>query len=97
MTTGTILIRFVCREVDPVIATGWHMILGGLPLLGLSLWGESQQWQNYMYELQNKIKTQREKIKEADQKEEKFRKKQLETEMEMKVMYNVQQRLIIEY
>jgi hypothetical protein len=51
---------------------------------------ESQQWQNYMYELQNKIKTQREKIKEADQKEEKFRKKQLETEMEMKVMYNVQ-------
>jgi hypothetical protein len=50
-----------------------------------------------MYELQNKIKTQREKIKEADQKEEKFRKKQLETEMEMKVMYNVQQRLIIEY
>jgi hypothetical protein len=58
---------------------------------------ESQQWQNYMYELQNKIKTQREKIKEADQKEEKFRKKQLETEMEMKVMYNVQQRLIIEY
>jgi hypothetical protein len=50
---------------------------------------ESQQWQNYMYELQNKIKTQREKIKEADQKEEKFRKKQLETEMEMKVMYNV--------
>jgi len=46
MTTGTILIRFVCREVDPVIATGWHMILGGLPLLGLSLWGESQQWQN---------------------------------------------------
>jgi hypothetical protein len=36
---------------------------------------ESQQWQNYMYELQNKIKTQREKIKEADQKEEKFRKK----------------------
>jgi len=51
---------------------------------------ESQQWQNYMYELQNKIKTQREKIKEADHKEEKFRKKQLETEMEMKVMYNVQ-------
>jgi hypothetical protein len=50
-----------------------------------------------MYELQNKIKTQREKIKEADHKEEKFRKKQLETEMEMKVMYNVQQRLIIEY
>jgi hypothetical protein len=58
---------------------------------------ESQQWQNYMYELQNKIKTQREKIKEADQKEEKFIKKQLETEKEMKVMYNVQQRLIIEY
>ena len=25
------------RYCDPVVATGWHMVLGGLPLLGLAL------------------------------------------------------------
>jgi len=44
MAAGTVMIRFVCRHADPVAATGWHMILGGLPLcLGSGLW-ESQQW-----------------------------------------------------
>ena len=33
MAIGTVLIRFACRHSDPVAATGWHMILGGLPLL----------------------------------------------------------------
>ncbi|MBW4560877.1 MAG: DMT family transporter [Mojavia pulchra JT2-VF2] len=46
MAVGTVLIRFVCRYVDPVTATGWHMILGGLPLWGASSVVESQQWQN---------------------------------------------------
>ncbi|MGB3137948.1 MAG: DMT family transporter [Nodosilinea sp.] len=45
MATGTILIRYVCRHVDPVVATGWHMVLGGLPLLGLSAVAEVQPWQ----------------------------------------------------
>jgi drug/metabolite transporter (DMT)-like permease len=46
MAVGTITIRFVSRHVDPLIATGWHMILGGIPLfLGSGFW-ESQQWQN---------------------------------------------------
>jgi drug/metabolite transporter (DMT)-like permease len=45
MATGTILIRYVCRHVDPVVATGWHMALGGLPLFGLSALGETQPWQ----------------------------------------------------
>ncbi|HIK46844.1 MAG TPA: DMT family transporter [Leptolyngbyaceae cyanobacterium M65_K2018_010] len=45
MATGTILIRYVCRHVDPVVATGWHMILGGLPLGVLSVLGEPQAWQ----------------------------------------------------
>jgi len=45
MATGTILIRYVCRYVDPVVATGWHMVLGGLPLLGLSCLGDVQPWQ----------------------------------------------------
>ena len=46
MAVGTILIRYVCRYTDPVVATGWHMILGGLPLLALSSSVESQQWIN---------------------------------------------------
>ncbi|WP_414551856.1 DMT family transporter [Anabaena sp. CCY 0017] len=46
MAVGTVMIRFVCRYADPVTATGWHMILGGLPLWGISSVRESQQWQN---------------------------------------------------
>lgn len=37
MAVGTILIRYVVRWADPVAATGWHMIIGGLPLVGLAL------------------------------------------------------------
>ena len=46
MAVGTVLIRFVCRYTDPVTATGWHMILGGLPLFALCAGVESQQWVN---------------------------------------------------
>ncbi len=46
MAVGTVLIRFVCRYADPVAATGWHMIIGGLPLWGMSSVVEFQQWQN---------------------------------------------------
>lgn len=45
MAVGTVLIRFVTRYADPVTATGWHMIIGGLPLWGASSLLESQQWQ----------------------------------------------------
>ena len=45
MAVGTILIRYVCRHVDPVVATGWHMIFGGLPLFALSGWYETPPWQ----------------------------------------------------
>jgi drug/metabolite transporter (DMT)-like permease len=49
MAVGTVMMPMVSTYVDPVIATGWHMILGGLPLfLGSSLW-ESQQWVNLNY------------------------------------------------
>lgn len=37
MAVGTVMVRWVARYCDPVVATGWHMILGGLPLLGLAL------------------------------------------------------------
>ncbi len=44
MAVGTILIPFITRYVDPVVATGWHMIIGGIPLaIGSLLW-ESNQW-----------------------------------------------------
>lgn len=46
MAVGTIIARHLCRYVDPVVATGWHMILGGLPLFALSAATESQQWVN---------------------------------------------------
>ncbi len=46
MAVGTVLIRFVCRYADPVMATGWHMIIGGLPLWGMSSVLEAEQWQN---------------------------------------------------
>ena len=46
MAVGTVLVRWVCRYVDPVVATGWHMILGGLPLLAMSAATESEQFVN---------------------------------------------------
>lgn len=46
MAVGTVLIPFLSRRVDTVVATGWHMILGGLPLLALSLSREGQPWQD---------------------------------------------------
>ncbi|AFZ60492.1 DMT family transporter [Anabaena cylindrica FACHB-243] len=46
MAVGTVLIRYVCKYADPITATGWHMILAGLPLWGLSATVEVEQWQN---------------------------------------------------
>ena len=46
MAVGTVLIRFIVRYADPVVATAWHMIIGGIPLaIGSLLW-ESNQWVN---------------------------------------------------
>ena len=46
MAFGTILIRYVSRYCDPVVATGWHMIIGGIPLFAISATYETNQWQN---------------------------------------------------
>jgi drug/metabolite transporter (DMT)-like permease len=43
MAVGTILIPYVTKYVDPVIATGWHMIIGGLPLAIGSFYLESDR------------------------------------------------------
>lgn len=39
MAVGTLMVRLVCgvHRVNPVVATGWHMLLGGLPLLAASV------------------------------------------------------------
>jgi len=44
MAVGTVMVRWVCKYVDPVMATGWHMALGGLPLLAYSLMSEPEMY-----------------------------------------------------
>jgi drug/metabolite transporter (DMT)-like permease len=44
MAVGTVLMRYVSRYADPIAATGWHMILGGLPLFALSARFETDQF-----------------------------------------------------
>lgn len=36
MAVGTVMVRWVAKYCDPVVATGWHMVLGGVPLLALA-------------------------------------------------------------
>ncbi|KAJ8752171.1 hypothetical protein K2173_003779 [Erythroxylum novogranatense] len=36
MAVGTVMVRWVTKYSDPVMATGWHMVIGGLPLLLIS-------------------------------------------------------------
>ncbi|ASC72068.1 putative transporter [Halomicronema hongdechloris C2206] len=45
MAVGTVMVPYVARHADPVVATGWHMVLGGLPLLAWSVFSETDQWQ----------------------------------------------------
>ncbi|MCS6942316.1 MAG: DMT family transporter [Geminocystis sp.] len=46
MAAGTVMIPFISRHIDTVVATGWHLFLAGLILLLLSLQFESSQWVN---------------------------------------------------
>lgn len=46
MSFGTIIVGYVKRHADPIVATGWHMLLGGIPLLALSLLWETEQTSN---------------------------------------------------
>ncbi|EIE25111.1 DUF6-domain-containing protein [Coccomyxa subellipsoidea C-169] len=41
MAIGTVMVPWVSRYADPVMATGYHMLLGGVPLLALSIAQES--------------------------------------------------------
>lgn len=45
MAVGTVMIQRVSQYADPIMATGWHMFLGGIPLLVGSVLWESHQWE----------------------------------------------------
>ena len=55
MALGTVLIRFACKNSDPVAVTGWHMLLGSLPILGWNLiesgWGFFPSWSPFEWGL----------------------------------------------
>lgn len=38
-----LMFRWVSKYVDPVMATGWHMVLGGIPLVVLSAISEADE------------------------------------------------------
>jgi drug/metabolite transporter (DMT)-like permease len=45
MAVGTILIRYVTAESNAVVATGWHMVIGSIPLIVATLLWEDAPWQ----------------------------------------------------
>lgn len=44
MAIATVMMRQIQKHVDPIVATGWHMIIGSVPLIGWSLATETHQW-----------------------------------------------------
>ncbi len=44
MALGTVISRYACRHSDPVAVTGWHMLLGGMPLLAGSALQSQPFW-----------------------------------------------------
>ncbi len=55
MALGTVLIRFACRSSDPVAVTGWHMVLGSVPLFAWhyfdSSWNFWPDWTLFQWSL----------------------------------------------
>lgn len=48
MAIGTVMVRWVSKYSDPIPATGWHMIFGGIPLLFLAAAGQDQGGESLM-------------------------------------------------
>ncbi|MEO0854694.1 MAG: DMT family transporter, partial [Cyanobacteria bacterium J06648_11] len=46
MAAATVMMRQISKHADPIVATGWHLLLGGLPLVVLSALTETHQWDN---------------------------------------------------
>lgn len=44
MAAATVMMRQISKHANPVVATGWHLLLGGLPLVILSALTETHQW-----------------------------------------------------
>lgn len=55
MAIGTVMVRWVAKYCDPVVATGWHMILGGAPLLALAVVQEGDTLAGNLAQLDGKL------------------------------------------
>ena len=44
MAIATVMMRQIQKYVDPIVATGWHMLVGSVPLIAWSLQTETHQW-----------------------------------------------------
>lgn len=44
MAVATVMMRQIQKYVDPIVATGWHMLVGSVPLIIWSLQTETHQW-----------------------------------------------------
>ncbi|CAM0956662.1 unnamed protein product [Alopecurus aequalis] len=51
MAIGTIMVRWVSKYCDPIMATGWHMVLGGIPLLFISVLNHDPALNGHIQEL----------------------------------------------
>ncbi|CAM8948030.1 unnamed protein product [Rhodiola kirilowii] len=51
MAVGTVMVRWVSKYSDPVMATGWHMIIGGLPIVIISVLNHEPALQGSLIEL----------------------------------------------
>ncbi|KAL6959720.1 hypothetical protein U1Q18_039874 [Sarracenia purpurea var. burkii] len=51
MAVGTVMVRWVSKYSDPVMATGWHMVIGGLPLVVISFVNHDPAFSGSLMEL----------------------------------------------
>ncbi|KAK1695082.1 hypothetical protein QYE76_011779 [Lolium multiflorum] len=51
MAIGTIMVRWVSKYSDPIMATGWHMVIGGIPLLVISALNHDPALNGHIQEL----------------------------------------------
>lgn len=51
MAVGTVLMRWVSKFSDPLMVIGWHMVLGGIPILALSYWKQEPAVSGHLHDL----------------------------------------------
>ncbi|KAJ9172891.1 hypothetical protein P3X46_016085 [Hevea brasiliensis] len=51
MAVGTVMVRWVTKYSDPVMATGWHMVIGGIPLAVISILNHDPAFSGSLKEL----------------------------------------------